>query len=267
MTAVGTIAAALRGLALAGLIITCPGAASGQPVAAPCGTAEGSVYVGFGLPRLAERIKAREPSTILVLGTGSSLDYGASTASSAYPARLLTEVRKFRAVAPITVVNKSVRGESAAALLQRLEQELLAAKPDLVIWQTGSIDAVRQAGADEFGGTLDQGIEMMHRRDIDVMLVTPQYMPKAVSVTNFQPYVGYMQQVAQSRKVLLFDRFEVMRSWADSGSVELDPAGKDAKLKLIDKVHGCVAALIARMIVTATGDKAPEGRERPIASR
>lgn len=267
MRALGAIATVWRWLALAGFILSCPALAHGQTPTLPCATPESDTYVGFGLPRLAAKLQAREPSTVLVLGTASSLDYGAEASAKAYPTRLLNEIRKLRAVAPITVVNKSVRGETAAMVLQRLEQEIAANKPDVVIWQTGSIDAVRQVGPDEFGTVIDKGIAKLHKRDVDVVLITPQYMPKMSAVTNFQPYVGYMQQVAQSRKVLLFDRFEIMRAWADGGRVDLDPTGKEAQMQLIDKVHGCVAALLARMVVTASGDKAPEGRERPIASR
>lgn len=267
MRAMGAFGKLCRALGVAGLILTCPALAAGQTPVTPCDGGAGEAYVGFGLPRLAAKLKAREPSTILILGTGSSIDYGADTASKAYPARLLNEIRKLRAVAPMTIVNRSVRGETAFAALKRMEEEVAAHKPDLVIWQTGSIDAVRQLGADEFGAVIDKGIAKLHKRDVDVLLITPQYMPKAIAVTNFQPYVVYMQQVAQSRKVLLFDRYEIMRAWADGGRVELDPAGKQAQTQLIDRVHGCVAALLAQMVVTASGDKAPEGRERPIASR
>jgi len=236
------------------------GAAHGG--ASICDAPADDTFIAFGLPRIAAKLKAREAVTILVVGTASSLDYGTDPAGRAYPARLLAELRKLRPVPPVTVLNRSVRQETAAMIVQRLDQEIAAGKPDLVIWQTGSTDAVRQVGVSEFGEALGTGIDVVHRRDVDLLFMTPQFMPQAVTVSRFDDYVDYMEQVAQSRRVPLLKRFDIMRHWSESGAIPMDPAGKAEKLKLIDTVQACIAEQLARAIVSAVADDAPEGRER-----
>lgn len=234
-------------------------------VAGICDAPADDTFIAFGLPRVAAKLKAREPLTILVIGTASSLDHGSDPAGRAYPARLLTELRKLRAVPTVSIVNRSIRQETAATMLKRLDQEIGAAKPDLVIWQTGSTDAVSRVGVSEFGDALGAGIDIVHRRDVDLLFITPQFMPQAAALSRFNDYVDYMEQVAHSRRVPLLNRYDIMRYWSESGAIVMDPAGKAEKLKLIDTVQACVAEQLARAIAAAASDGAPEGRGRTAA--
>lgn len=227
-----------------------------------CDAPTEDTFIAFGLPRLATKLQSREAVTIMVVGTASSLDYGNDPAGRAYPARLLAELRKLRPVPPVTVINRSVRQETAAKIVKRLDQEIAAGKPDLVIWQTGSTDAVSRVGVSEFGEALGTGIDLVHSRDVDLLFITPQFMPQAVAMSRFDDYVDYMEQVAQSRRVPLLKRFDIMRHWSESGAIPMDPAGKAEKLKLIDTVQACVAEQLARAIVSAVAADAPEGRDR-----
>lgn len=252
-----------RQVAAALVLVSGLAAAIVAPAAANiCDAPSDETFIAFGLPRLATKLKAREPVTIMVVGTGSSLDYGTEPAGRAYPARLLTELRKLRPVPPVTVLNRSVRQETAAMIVKRLDREITTGNPDLVIWQTGSTDAVKRVGVTEFGEALDTGIDMIHRRDVDLLFITPQFMPQAAAVSQFDDYVEYMEQIAQSRRVPLLNRFDIMRYWSESGAIPMDPTGKEEKLKLLDTVQACVAEQLARAIVSAVADDAPEGRER-----
>ncbi|WP_119420342.1 SGNH/GDSL hydrolase family protein [Desertibaculum subflavum] len=256
-----------RRLAAAIVLATAMAVAGPAAVAGTCDAPADDTFIAFGLPRVAAKLKAREPVAILVLGTASSLDYGTDPAGRAYPARLLTELRKLRPVPTVTVVNRSIRQETAAAMIKRFDQEIAATRPDLVIWQTGSTDAVSRVGVSEFGDALGTGIDLVHRRDVDLLFVTPQFMPQAAAVSRFGDYVDYMEQVAQSRRVPLLNRYDIMRHWSESGAIAMDPAGKPEKLKLIDTVQACVAEQLARAIAAAVSDDAPEGRDRTAAKR
>ncbi len=236
-------------------------------LAGPCDAPDSDTFIAYGLPRLAAKLKTRMPATVLVMGTASSIDYGSEPEGRAYPTRLLTEIRKIKAMPAITVVNRSIKQETAGMMIRRLDQEIAATNPDLVIWQTGSMDAVKRVGVSEFGEALSTGISLIHRRDIDALLVTPQFTPMAVAMSRFDDYVEHMEQVAQSRRVPLLNRFAIMRYWSESGAIPMEPAGKAEKLKLIDTVQACVAEQLARALVTAVGDGAPQGRERTVAKR
>lgn len=247
----------------AAVLLAAAVAMAGVPVAAGiCDAPADDTFIAFGLPRVAAKLKAGAPVTVLVVGTASSIDYGNDPAGRAYPSRLLAALRKLGPAPAISIVNRSIRQETAAAMIKRLDREIGAANPDLVIWQTGSTDAVSRVGVSEFGDALGAGIDLVHDRDVDLLFVTPQFMPQAAAVSRFDEYVEYMAQVAQSRRVPLLNRYDIMRHWSESGAIAMDPAGKAEKLKLIDTVQTCVAEQLAHAIVSAVAEDAPEGRER-----
>ena len=54
---------------------------------------------------------------------------------------------------------------------------LVAAKPDLVVWQTGTVDAMQSI--DTINSAAPRpGINIAHSADADVVLVNAQYSPR-----------------------------------------------------------------------------------------
>ena len=93
------------------------------------------------LPKVTDAVKGGRPLDILVVGSRSST-INASEAS-AYPARLQAALRE---KLPAVTVNVSVElqvkktaEEVAAGLVKLVEGK----KPTLVVWQTGTVDAMR----------------------------------------------------------------------------------------------------------------------------
>ena len=209
-------------------------------------------YLLFGnneLKRVAEAVATHKRLTIAVVGTGSSALAGPNGPPSAYPARL-EEALKQRlpgiAVKVVTLVRTRMTAEDLAKGMEKL---LVDEKPDLVIWQTGTLDAIRRIEPDDFRTALDDGVETLHNGGADVILMNIQYSPRTDTMVALGPYADNMRVVAQQHEIPLFDRLAIMRHWSDIGAFDLYAAGKDNVLA--HKVHDCIGRAIASMIIDA----------------
>ena len=138
---------------------------------------------------------------------------------------------------------------TADDLAKGMEKLLVDEKPDLVIWQTGTFDAIRRIEPDDFRAALDEGVETLHKGGADVILMNMQYSPRTDIMVPLGPYADNMRVVAQQHEIPLFDRLAIMRHWSDIGAFDLYAAGKDNVLA--HKVHDCIGRAIASMIIDA----------------
>jgi hypothetical protein len=123
---------------------------------------------------------------------------------------------------------------------------LAAAKPALVIWQTGTVDAMQSIEQDQFSQTLDKGINIARSAGADVVFVNPQYSPRTESMIALGTYAESMRWVALQYEVPVFDRFSIMKVWADLGTFDLYSATK--KLDIAERVHDCIGRLLADLV-------------------
>jgi hypothetical protein len=143
---------------------------------------------------------------------------------------------------------------TAADLASGMSKLLVDEKPDLVIWQTGTLDAIRRVDPDEFRTALDEGVETLQKGGADVILMNMQYSPRTDIMVDLAPYADSMRAVAQQHEAPLFDRLAIMRQWSDNGIFDLYAAGKDNVLA--QRVHDCLGRGLAVMIVDAAHLKA-----------
>ena len=203
------------------------------------------------LSNVAAAVKGRQKLNILVVGTRSSSLPGPDGEMAAYPAQLQAVLRE-RLAGVMVEVSTNIQprrtAEEAGALLERL---LVERKPDLVIWQTGTVDAIRSVDPDEFRATLDEGIATVKKAGSDLMLVNLQYSPRTDTVMTVTPYIDTMRVVAQQMDVPLFDRFSIMRDWQETGDFDLFsvPQGSDHGLGMAKQVHNCLGRLMAKYVI------------------
>lgn len=89
----------------------------------------------YDLPNLARAIGASGIVKIVALGSSSTAGEGGITA---YPLRLEAFLREEYANQRIEVLNRGVGGEEAPKELERMDRDVIAEKPNLVIWQIGT---------------------------------------------------------------------------------------------------------------------------------
>ncbi|MGH9697157.1 MAG: SGNH/GDSL hydrolase family protein, partial [Bryobacteraceae bacterium] len=114
------------------------------------------------LPKVTERVKSGRLD-ILVVGSRSSTISGSE--ASAYPARLQAALRE---KLPAIEVNVSVEiqvkktAEETAGTFTKLMEDK---RPTLVIWQTGTVDAMRSIDPDDFRAGVDEGVAALQNAD------------------------------------------------------------------------------------------------------
>jgi hypothetical protein len=126
---------------------------------------------------------------------------------------------------------------------------LAATKPALVVWQTGTVDAMDAVDLDRFNDTLERGIAIARKAGADVVLVNAQYSPRTESMIALGTYIDDMRWVALQHEVPLFNRFETMKVWADLGT--FDFTGAKDKLDTARRVHDCIGRLLADLVTEA----------------
>lgn len=230
-------------------VMACVGAASAGAGDA-CGVAQHLVQVDAPLPRVAAILAKTKTLTVAVTGTTSSSLPGAGGPALAYPARFETSLRKHLPGVTVKVVSYARPRQTAAEMAEQFPKMLKDDQPALVIWQTGTADAIKGIAPEAFQTILEQGVDRLHDGGADVILMNMQYNPRTDAVISTQAYAEAMRWVSLERGVNLFDRQAVMRHWSELGTFDLLAATKS--LDTASQVHDCIGRLLAGLVLQAT---------------
>jgi hypothetical protein len=199
------------------------------------------------LPRVAEAVKKGSPLDILVIGSRSSTIN--TSDGTAYPGRLQALLKE---KLPKVAVNVSVElqiKKTAEEVVSGLAKLVEGKKPTLVIWQTGTYDAIRSVDPDDFRSAVDDGVAALQNAGTDVILLNLQYSPRTETMTSVPPYLDNMRVVAQQHDVPLFDRFAIMRHWNESGDFDLFSTSHG--IDLAKRVHDCLGRALSKFVIDA----------------
>lgn len=222
------------------------------PVAAPACTAPADLTrLTHPLKRVAQKIAAGQPLTVVAIGSSSTFGAGASTPDRSYPSRLAVELRELLPRMTINVINRGVNGEESKDMLARFDRDVFAEKPDLVIWQVGSNSVLRDRPLGESNTNLREGLRRLREAGPDVVLINPQYAPKVITKHDVDGMVDLIELTAKQANVDLFERFAVMRYWRLTEDIPFSTFISSDELHMNDWSYGCVAKLLAGAIYEA----------------
>ena len=164
----------IRAALLAGIVLV-PAAAL-----AACPSPPGLTVLVPPLERSAGRLEAGLPLSIVAFGSSSTAGNGASSPEASYPARLGAELNTRLPGAEIAVLNRGRGGEDAPEEFARLGRDVVAARPDLVIWQFGTNAVLRRDDLSGDGELVRRGVAELKAAGIDVVLMDLQYAPRVL---------------------------------------------------------------------------------------
>ena len=188
----------------------------------------------------------REPR-VLAIGSSSTVGVGASRPANTYVAKLESSLETAFKGVDFDVIGRGVSGEVAEGQSARMKQTVEDVKPDLVLWQVGTNDALRHVDIESFKNCLRRTLAWLADNKFDVMLVDPQYGDALAKDAFYGQVVSAIAEIAAEKNVLLLDRFEAMRQLSRERGDTFYLASD--QLHLNDTGHRCMAEQLARAIV------------------
>jgi lysophospholipase L1-like esterase len=241
----GRLAAAFAGT----LAVLAPALAqSGTVEIRSCAVPPALSDIGVALSRSAARIDQGSPLTIVAIGSSSTQGVGASTPSLSYPSRLQEELRERLPAIEIRVLNRGIGGQDVAEELKRLERDVVAEHPDLVIWQVGTNAVLRHddLAADE--ELIRGGVSLMKEEGIDIVLMDLQYARRVLARPAWGEMERAIGEIAHRSHVGLFRRFEIMQEWDRTQQLAPAPMIGPDGLHMTDASYSCLASQLAEAL-------------------
>jgi lysophospholipase L1-like esterase len=197
------------------------------------------------LKRVADRLAHNEDITVLAIGSSSTEGYGASRAEFTYPNRLAIELKTLLPNANIRVLNRGIGGEDAREMVSRMDREIAAAKPDLVLWQVGTNALLHDQGVGPQATLIRTGLRRIHDSGADAVLIDPQYAPKVLRDPDARPMVALLATVAKEAGIPVFRRFALMQYWHEQRDIAFAEILSPDLFHMNDWSYGCFAATLA----------------------
>jgi lysophospholipase L1-like esterase len=257
----GTAAALLALSGAAPAQVAAPAHIVAPPVApAPAACTAPAAISHFERPLLhtMARLIGGLPLTIVALGSSSTAGAGASSPAASYPSRLEAELKQHFPGRDITVLNRGVNGDEADNMMARFQNDVIAADPQLVLWQVGTNSVLRDHPLKPHSVALHEGIDELKAIGADVVLIDPQYAPAVLAKSETPGMVEQIAVAAKDEDVDLFHRFALMRNWHEVQHLPFDVFVSPDQLHMNDWSYACVAKLLGAAIA--------EAATRPVAS-
>ncbi len=223
-----------------------PHGAFGQEPACPA--PEGFAAFEAPLPKTAKALTVGSEVVIVTLGGSSSVGGAAGGSSLSWPSRLAAALGSRFPAARIKVVNLAMPRQTAREAADRLVREVLPLRPTLVVWETGTMEAVRGTGVDDFRDTVQAGLDDLRGAGIEVVLMNAQFSRDTDAVIPFAPYLAALRELADANEVPVFHRYGLMRYWAESGVLDLRAKDAEKRRKLAARLYECLGRAMANFV-------------------
>lgn len=255
----------LFGVIAAGMLLVSPASRRVEARLDQCGLTAVPAALDMRLPHVAKTLAAGGPVVIVAFGSSSTYGTGASARDKTYPSRLAALLARRFPDTRVTVFNRGIGGEDAATTLQRVDRDVVAAHPDLVIWQVGTNDVLHDVDPAAAGAIIREGVMRMQRAGIDVILMDLQFAPVILRHAGFREMERVIDAEARALGVPVIRRFAMMREWAEEGRMPLSVMLSRDHLHMTDASYDCLARRIGRSIALAARMPEPEAYGTNIA--
>lgn len=204
--------------------------------------------------RLPHAAGQHEHLDILALGSASTLGPGGQMQGSV--AALLRD--RLQTALPGRVITLRVlgrRGATAEEQLGILRAALAQAPADVVIWQTGTVEAIRRLPVPGFRAVLTEGLRAAQAAGADAILVDQPYSHRAGEKVDMTAYRTALHAAAVDTGASVFERYGLMRDWAESGQLDLDRISRKDRAAAMARLHVCLVGVLAQQIQAGLAGK------------
>lgn len=201
---------------------------------------------------LTHALRAGAPVAILAIGSASTARGGPS-----YPRVMIETLQAALPRADLSLDVRGQRGLTAADMVGPLDTALARRRYALVVWQTGTVDAVRGLRPEELALALDEGAARVVAAGASLVLVDPQFSRFLSANVDLMPYELALERTAALPGVVLFRREALMRAWAEAGGLDVESAPPAKRPAAASLVQTCVGRALARFILSGIEGASP----------
>jgi len=204
----------------------------------------------LSMPHLRAALQSDHEGLIVALGSSSTEGLAASGSARTYPAVLQAELSAELPHWHVAVLNRGIGGQDAPEELARMEADVIAVRPQLVIWQVGANAALHHVDASVFRAELMDGVRRLKQAGIDVILMDNQRTPRILATAGDDAIDRALAQAAREAGVNLFSRSRLMDAWASEGA---GPAAFTASdmLHHNDRGYLCLGRALAHSVAAS----------------
>ncbi|MCX7325466.1 MAG: GDSL-type esterase/lipase family protein [Hyphomicrobiales bacterium] len=243
---VAGVSAALLGVCVGVRASDAPEAA--RPVWCPTAIAERSQANDIQYRKIAEKLQQRQPIRLVAIGSSSTEGSDLADRQQAYPVQMERRLNALFGAGAFIVLNKGRGGEAMPETIARFDSDVEQQSPDLVIWQLGVNDVVRQQDMSVSARNVDAGLRKLDLIGAPVILMDMQLAPKVLLSTVLQPMRALLADAATRRDALLWSRFDLMRGIVDTGGATMAELIKADELHMTVPMHACTGIVLAETI-------------------
>jgi hypothetical protein len=257
MTITGRVRLALLGAVFAGTMAAGAAmyAAATEPVGVParCPASDDLLGASETSPAVAQALRPGATLDVLVVGSaplfGRTPPVPNTPGLVAFPWRMAEALETAVPGLKVAITVRGGHGATAGEMAGLIRDELAARSYQLVLWQTGSVEAVKNLPPGDFTQALEDGVDAATGHGVEVVLVDPQYSRFLQAHADVEPYERAFEQVAAIPGVELFPRFALMRRWAEDGGIDLERTAEADRKPALDLLHTCLGDYLARMVL------------------
>ena len=215
--------AALKAILVAQVALACSVVCQAQ---SPAGSATPSesclefktgLSLGAQLPYTKAKLQKGQRLTVVAFGSSSTTGFGTFGFGDTFPDVMKQELLRLRPSAKIELINSGRIMDDLEDNIARMDGDVLQHRPDLVIWQLGTNDAVWRGIADNANVILGNAVKQIKDAGADVILLDLQYTPLVLATGRYAQMEKIIADVARQQKVGQFPRFLLMKRAIEGG--------------------------------------------------
>lgn len=213
------------------------------------------------LPNIERALRERQ--RIVILAVGSSPVSRRESASGGYYNLVESLLEKTFKGLDVTVIHRGVPGELVRDAGERIKMEVALNKPDLVLWQVGTADALARNPADTFEESLAETLVWLRGHGVDVALVGLHYIKALTKDEHYQAIRASLKRVTAAHGVMRISRYEAAETLTRMRTEQGTPL---TGTRLTEAAYECSAEYLARAIATGLFAKT-KGAKTPLPKK
>ena len=163
------------------------------------------------MPNVARALTQHKTIEILAVGSAAMNTIGVESGVKSYRLQLEDMLKVALKGVDVDIINRGTGGEIAQTSSDRIRSEVALTKPDLILWQLGTNDALARVDPDQFTYIVTTTIDWLKANDIDVVLVGLQYTPRFARDESYFAIKHALDKIAKDKGILYVKRYEAMK--------------------------------------------------------